>query len=92
MPADRATDLQTLGRLQSDAPSAGIRYAKELLFLVSSDYATESRRKGIEQYAGDNHKGPSLCNKARPAREERTAFNRSESSLEGDLAKTDHHK
>ena len=70
MPADGTTDLQTLGRLQSDAPSAGIRYAKELLFLVASDYATESRRKGIKQHAGDNHKGPSLCNKARPARKE----------------------
>ena len=92
MPADGTTDLQTLGRLQSDAPSAGIRYTKELLFLVASDYATESRRKGIEQHAGDNHKGPSLCNKARPARKECVAPNRSKATLEGDLAKPDYHK
>lgn len=65
---------------------------EDLLPLFANYHAAESRCKGIEQHAGDNHKGPSLCDEAGPTREERTAFNRSESSLEGNLAKTDHHK
>ena len=92
MPADGVTGLQTLGRLQSRHPVRRHSIGEELSVLFAGYHAAESRRKGIEQHAGDNHKGPSLCDKARPAREERTAFNRSESSLEGNLAKTDHHK
>lgn len=60
--------------------------------MLDQHVAVECRCKGIEQHAGDNHKSPSLCDKACPTREERTAFDRSESSLEGNLTKTDYHK
>lgn len=73
-------------------PSAGIPIDEELLLLFASYHVAESRCKGIEQHAGDNYKSPSLCDEAYPTREERTASNRSESSLEGNLAKTDYHK
>ena len=92
MPADGATGLQTLGRLQPRHPVRRHSIGEELFLLFASYHAAESRCKGIEQHAGDNHKGPSLCDKARTTREERTAFNRSKSSPEDNLTKTDHHK
>ena len=92
MPADGATGLQTLGRLQPRRPVRRHSIGEDLLLLFANYHAAESRCKGIEQHASDNHKGPSLCDEAGPTREERTAFNRSESSLEGNLAKTDYHK
>ena len=92
MPADGATGLQTLGRLQPRHPVHRHLIGEELFLLFASYHAAESRCKRIEQHAGDNHKSPSLCDEAYPTREERTASNRSESSLEGNLAKTDYHK
>lgn len=92
MPADGATGLQTLGRLQPRHPVRRHSIGEELFLLFASYHAAESRCKRIEQHAGDNHKSPSLCDEACPTREERTASNRSESSLEGNLAKTDYHK
>lgn len=80
MPADGVTGLQTLGRLQPRHPVRRHSIDEELFLLFASCHAAESRCKGIEQHAGDNHKSPPLCDKTCPTREERTAFNRSESS------------
>lgn len=88
----RRTERQDCKRSKDYSPVRRHSIGEKLFLLFASYHAAESRCKGIEQHADDNHKSPSLCDKARPTREERTAFNRSESSLEGNLAKTDCHK